>query len=154
MIDEGVSIHHTDSDFGSKLGLCLGLASYYRTYMGLGDADDAITGPVCLRDVHLLLLAVEHTDGFQFFRLPVAQTTMTVKVEKRIDGFQVPAQVSQLLADRFADCLHVWFSLFGNLQIVSSGPFAVGAWFLGKSEFLVVQDINHPFGFLPGLIQQ
>jgi len=79
VIDEGVSVHHTDRNFGPELGLRPGLTSHDRTHMGLRDTDDTVIDLVCPGLVHLFLLIKESANGSQFFRLPVAQIAVAVK---------------------------------------------------------------------------
>jgi len=98
--------------------------------------------------------AVKFADGCQFPALLGAQFAMSLKIEKCVYCLQVPAQVGELFADGFADCLSPGFLLFGYLQVITPCLLAIGAGLSVQAHVFMIQGIDYLFGFLPGFVQQ
>ncbi len=60
VVDEGVSIHDACTDLCTELHLRTGLATYYRTDVGLENADDPVDAAVGVCLVHDILLMVQN----------------------------------------------------------------------------------------------
>lgn len=118
VFDEGVYVHHADGHFSPKLGLRLGLASYYRTHMGLRDADYTIIDPVCLCLVHLSLLIVEHANGFQFSGLPGAQIAVDITLRRK--SIVLDPQKNRFIQPRFLEgTMRIWVWLLHSTDTMS-----------------------------------
>ena len=119
VFDEGVYVHHADGHFSPKLGLRLGLASYYRTHMGLRDADYAIIDPLCLCLVHLSLLSVEHANGFQFSGLSRALRLLWTSRFRR-KSIVLDPKKNRFIQPRFLEgTMRIWVWLLHSTDVVS-----------------------------------
>lgn len=105
----------TDGDFGTKLNRGAGFSPHNGTHVGLADADDAVghlMGPFA---IHEFLLAINLMNDKQTLVFVTGQEGELGSIAKLSgDAFEIAPEISQLLADGFADFLPLGFLLFGD----------------------------------------
>jgi hypothetical protein len=140
---------------GAELHFAPGLAANDGAHVWLADAHDSVLHAVRALLIHLELLGMELADGLEASTVVSAEQTHVASFfQQGIDVPEVALEVTQLLADGFADLFRARFLLLGHAEVLLAGFLAVGAGLLVFPNKGSVQLVDVAFGLLARFIQQ